>query len=56
MTYFANRLFRGSTDDYYPIWKPMDTGSRRYLISEDGLQQQFRKYYAAHLHMNEPEM
>jgi phenylpropionate dioxygenase-like ring-hydroxylating dioxygenase large terminal subunit len=50
MTYFSNRLFRGSTDDYFPIWKPMDTGHRRYLISEDRLQQEFRNYYKAHLH------
>jgi phenylpropionate dioxygenase-like ring-hydroxylating dioxygenase large terminal subunit len=49
MTYFANRLFHGATDDYYPIWKPMNTGYRRYLISEDRLQQQFRTYYKAHL-------
>ncbi len=42
LTYFADQLFHGSTDDYYPIWKPMDTSFRRYLISEDRLQHQFR--------------
>lgn len=55
MSYFANRLFHGSTDDYYPIWKPMDTNYRRYLVSEDRLQQQFRNYYKSHLRESKAE-
>jgi nitrite reductase/ring-hydroxylating ferredoxin subunit len=45
----ANKVFRGSTDDYVPIWKDMDTDFRSVLVADDALQQRFRKYYRAHL-------
>lgn len=48
-TWFAERLFRGSTDDYLPIWQHMDSSYRGALVADDALQQRFRHYYRAHL-------
>jgi nitrite reductase/ring-hydroxylating ferredoxin subunit len=48
-SFLARRLFRGATDDYYPVWKDMDAGYRGALVSEDRLQQRFRRYYRDHL-------
>lgn len=49
MRWYAQRIFSGSTDDYLPIWRHMDTSYRRCLVSEDQLQQRFRRFYRAHL-------
>jgi aminopyrrolnitrin oxygenase len=54
--WFARRIFTGSTDDYEPIWRHMSTAHRGVLVSEDRLQQRFRRYYHAHLQgSNSPE-
>jgi nitrite reductase/ring-hydroxylating ferredoxin subunit len=45
----ADKVFRGSTDDYVPIWKDMNTDYRSVLVADDALQQRFRRYYRAHL-------
>ena len=47
-TLFARQLFSGSTDDYLPIWRHMDTNRRGVLVEEDRLQQRFRRYYENH--------
>lgn len=47
--WFARRLFVGATDDYLPIWSQMNTDHRGALVSEDRLQQRFRRFYRAHL-------
>jgi phenylpropionate dioxygenase-like ring-hydroxylating dioxygenase large terminal subunit len=52
--WFARRLFLGSTDDYLPIWKHMDTRRRGVLVEEDRLQQRFRRYYEDHFPAPEP--
>jgi nitrite reductase/ring-hydroxylating ferredoxin subunit len=46
--FFARQLFIGSTDDYLPIWRHMDTSRRGVLVEEDRLQQKFRRYYEDH--------
>jgi nitrite reductase/ring-hydroxylating ferredoxin subunit len=47
--WFARRIFKGSTDDYLPIWRHMNPERRAVLVEEDRLQQRFRRYYRAHL-------
>jgi nitrite reductase/ring-hydroxylating ferredoxin subunit len=47
--WFAHNIFTGSTDDYLPIWRHINTEHRGALVAEDRLQQRFRKYYRAHL-------
>jgi phenylpropionate dioxygenase-like ring-hydroxylating dioxygenase large terminal subunit len=51
-SFLARQLFTGATDDYFPIWKEMDTSYRGVLVDEDRLQQRFRRYYRAHLRSN----
>jgi aminopyrrolnitrin oxygenase len=46
---FAWLMFKGSTDDYLPIWRHQDPARRRVLVEEDRLQQRFRAYYRSHL-------
>jgi nitrite reductase/ring-hydroxylating ferredoxin subunit len=48
-SFLARQLFTGATDDYFPVWKEMDTKYRGVLVEEDRLQQRFRKYYRDHL-------
>ncbi|WNG16159.1 Rieske 2Fe-2S domain-containing protein [Cystobacter fuscus] len=47
--YVAKRLFNGATDDYLPVWKKMNPERRRVLVAEDRLQQEFRRYWLAHI-------
>ena len=47
--WFADRIFTGSTDDYEPIWRHMDTNHRGVLVAEDALQQRFHRFYRSHL-------
>ncbi|HEY4223360.1 MAG TPA: Rieske 2Fe-2S domain-containing protein [Myxococcota bacterium] len=46
--YFARQLFLGSTDDYLPIWRHMDTSRRGVLVEDDRLQQRYRRFYEDH--------
>ena len=48
-SWFARRLFKGSTDDYLPIWRFMNTAHRRVLVADDALQQKYRRFYGDHL-------
>lgn len=45
--YLSRKLFKGSTDDYLPVWQHMDPRRRRVLLEQDRLQQKLRQYYRA---------
>jgi nitrite reductase/ring-hydroxylating ferredoxin subunit len=47
--YVAKRLFKGATDDYLPAWKDMNPSRRRVMVAEDRMQQEYRRYWLAHI-------
>ncbi len=47
--FIAKKIFEGSTDDYFPVWRDLDPSHRRVLVGADKMQQRFRKYWAAHI-------
>lgn len=47
--YLARKLYKGSTDDYGPVWQHQNPHRRKVLVEEDRLQQKFRQYYRSQL-------